>query len=90
MTDSSDVPQSDGDRSLVRAVARRLSELRFAVVDVETTGGASRRGHRVIDIGIVEVAGGQVTAEYESLVNPGRAVPPAITALTGITTDMVR
>lgn len=70
-------------------LGRPLSELSFAVVDVETTGGASRRGHRIIDIGIVEVAGGSITAEYESLVNPGRGVPPGITALTGITTDMV-
>lgn len=71
-------------------LGQRLSETRFAVVDVETTGGASWRGHRIIDIGIVEVAGGEVVAEYESLVNPGRGVPPAITSLTGITTDMVR
>lgn len=70
-------------------LGRPLSELSFAVVDVETTGGASWRGHRIIDIGIVEVSGGQITAEYESLVNPGRGVPPGITALTGITTDMV-
>lgn len=70
-------------------LGRPLSELSFAVVDVETTGGASGRGHRIIDIGIVEVAGGSITAEYESLVNPGRGVPPGITALTGITTDMV-
>src|SRR5690606_20886868 len=69
---------------------RPLPELSFAVVDVETTGGAAWRGHRIIDIGIVEVRGGAVVAEYETLVNPGRAVPPAIVALTGITTDMVR
>lgn len=71
-------------------LGRPLSELSFAVVDVETTGGASERGHRIIDIGIVEVVGGRVVAEYESLVNPGRSVPPGITALTGITTDMVQ
>jgi DNA polymerase-3 subunit epsilon len=70
-------------------LGRPLSELRFAVVDVETTGGASWRGHRIIDIGIVEVAGGRITAEYETLVNPGRRVPPGITALTGITGEMV-
>ena len=70
-------------------LGRPLSELRFAVVDVETTGGASWRGHRIIDIGIVEVFNGSITAEYETLVNPGRRVPPAITALTGITSGMV-
>jgi len=67
-----------------------LSDVPFAVVDVETTGGASWRGHRIIDISIVEVVGGAVVREYESLVNPGANIPPVITALTGITTAMVR
>ncbi len=67
----------------------RLDSVPFAVVDVETTGGAHWRGHRVIDLSIVEVLGGQITDEYETLVHPGRAVPPMITALTGITTDMI-
>jgi DNA polymerase III subunit epsilon len=66
-----------------------LSEVPFAVVDVETTGGASWSGHRITDISIVEVRGGQIVDEYETLVNPGRGVPPAIAALTGITTEMV-
>lgn len=67
----------------------RLDSVPFAVVDVETTGGAHWRGHRVIDLSIVEVLGGQIIDEYETLVHPGRAVPPMITALTGITTDMI-
>ncbi|MBT8487814.1 MAG: hypothetical protein HKN72_04950 [Gemmatimonadetes bacterium] len=67
----------------------RLDSVPFAVVDVETTGGAHWRGHRVIDLSIVEVLGGQIVEEYETLVHPGRAVPPMITALTGITTDMI-
>jgi DNA polymerase-3 subunit epsilon len=66
-----------------------LDEVPFAVVDVETTGGASWRGHRITDISIVEVRGGAIVDEYESLVNPGRRVPPMITALTGITDAMV-
>jgi DNA polymerase-3 subunit epsilon len=66
-----------------------LDTVRFAVVDVETTGGASWRGHRITDISVVEVLGGEIVAEYETLVNPGRSIPPMITALTGITTEMV-
>jgi DNA polymerase-3 subunit epsilon len=65
-----------------------LDTVPFAVVDVETTGGASWRGHRITDISIVEVLGGRIVDEYESLINPGRAIPPMITALTGITNDM--
>ncbi len=67
-----------------------LESVRFAVVDVETTGGAAWRGHRVTDISIVEVVGGEIVSEYESLVNPGRGIPPKITALTGISEEMVR
>ena len=66
-----------------------LDAVPFAVVDVETTGGAHYRGHRVIDVSIVEVLGGSIVDEYKTLVNPGRGVPPAITALTGITSPMV-
>lgn len=65
-----------------------LDQVRFAVVDVETTGGASWRGHRITDISIVEVLGGRIVDEYQTLVNPGRPIPPMITALTGITTAM--
>jgi DNA polymerase-3 subunit epsilon len=66
-----------------------LGEVSFAVVDVETTGGASWRGHRVIDISIVEVQNGRIVDEYETLVNPGQPIPPMIVGLTGITTEMV-
>lgn len=66
-----------------------LDTVRFAVVDVETTGGASWRGHRITDISVVEVMGGEIVDEYETLVNPHRPIPPMITALTGITSRMV-
>ncbi len=65
-----------------------LDEVPFAVVDVETTGGPSWRGHRITDIAIVEVRAGRIVDEYMTLVNPGRAIPPMITALTGITDAM--
>jgi len=66
-----------------------LSELRYAVVDVETTGGSFGRGHRLTDIAIYEVRGGVVEDEYRSLVNPGRTIPPHIEKLTGISNGMV-
>ena len=66
-----------------------LSELRFAVVDVETTGGSYGRGHRVTDIAIYEVHCGVVEDGYRSLVNPGRRIPRHIEVLTGITNGMV-
>jgi DNA polymerase III epsilon subunit family exonuclease len=66
-----------------------LGDVRFAVVDVETTGRGPWLGSRIVEIAIVEVHGGAIVDEYETLVNPGHAIPGAITALTGITTEMV-
>ena len=66
-----------------------LAELTFAVVDVETTGRASWGGHRIIEIAIVEVRGGAIVDEFETLVNPGQGIPAEITSLTGIGADAV-
>lgn len=67
-----------------------LRSLEYAVVDVETTGGA-RSGDRITEIAAVCVRGtGEVLEEYVSLVNPGRPIPPFITRLTQITDEMVR
>ncbi len=66
-----------------------LADLRYAVVDVETSGGPYRRGHRITEVAIYEVCAGMVADEYRTLVNPGRDIPPRIAALTGITDNMV-
>jgi len=66
-----------------------LRDVRFAVVDVETTGRGPWAGSRMIEIAIVEVAGGAIVDEYETLLNPGQGIPSAITLLTGITPAMV-
>lgn len=67
-----------------------LGDLRFAVVDVETTGTSPSLSDRVTEIAIVHVDRGTVAECYETLVNPGRAIPAAIVALTQITEEMVR
>lgn len=60
----------------------------YVVVDVETTGG--RPGaHRMTELGAVKIQGGQVISEFQTLLNPDRAIPPFITKLTGITDEMV-
>ncbi len=66
-----------------------LSEVAWAVVDVETTGGAASRGDRIIEVGVVHVDGGAVGTAYETLVNPGRPIPERIQRFTGITDAMV-
>jgi DNA polymerase-3 subunit epsilon len=59
------------------------------VVDVETTGGGWGRGDRITEIAVVHVDGGAIGAVYDSLVNPGRSIPPWVQGLTGITDAMV-
>ena len=68
-----------------------LDQLEYVVVDVETTGGAQIRGHRITEIAIVRVdANGKKTHEYATLINPGRSIPYPITKLTNISDEMVR
>ena len=60
----------------------------FVVVDLETTGG-SAAGDAITEVGAVKVCGGEVLGEFQTLVNPGRAIDPFVTVLTGITDAMV-
>lgn len=61
---------------------------RYAVVDIETTGGMPRRD-KITEIGIVIFDGQKILDQFSTLINPERSVPPSITRITGITTDMV-
>lgn len=66
----------------------------LAFVDLETTGGSALRD-RITEVGIVRVdavGGGQPpsVSEWSTLIDPEVSIPPAITALTGITNAMVK
>jgi DNA polymerase-3 subunit epsilon len=65
-----------------------LSETTFCVVDVETTGGSTADG-AITEVGAVKLRGGECLGTLQTLVNPGMAIPPEITVLTGITEAMV-
>jgi DNA polymerase-3 subunit epsilon len=65
-----------------------LREVTFVVVDLETTGGSPATS-AITEVGAVKVRGGEVIGEFQSLVNPGTAIPPFIAVLTGITDTMV-
>lgn len=60
----------------------------WVVVDLETTGLGARA--EITEIGAVRVREGRLCEEFSSLVRPVDPIPPAITALTGITPAMVR
>jgi DNA polymerase-3 subunit epsilon len=65
-----------------------LHAVTFVVVDLETTGG-SPATCAITEVGAVKYRGGECLGELHTLVNPGVAVPPLITVLTGITEAMV-
>ena len=70
------------------AGAGRLSDVEFAVVDVETTGLAAGR-HRLIEVAAVIVKDGQAGATFSQLINPERRIPQFIAQFTGISQYMV-
>ena len=44
------------------------------VLDFETTGLSPGAGDRAIEIGAVRIEGGEVTARFQELMNPGQRV----------------
>lgn len=63
-------------------------QARLAIVDVETTG-SDPVGDRITEIAVLHAEGGALTAQWSTLVNPGRPIPGVIQALTGISPEMV-
>ena len=63
-------------------------ELKYAIIDVETTG-MGIRGNRITEIAVLVHDGNKVIDRFHSLVNPECTIPFAITRLTGIDNHMV-
>lgn len=61
---------------------------KLVFIDLESTG-AHPVQDAITEIGMVEVAGGDVT-RWSTLVNPEVPIPPFVQKLTGITNEMVR
>ena len=62
--------------------------MRFAVVDIETTGGFPEQ-HGITEIAIVLMDGKEIEGKYSTLVNPHQPIPPFIANMTGISDAMV-
>jgi DNA polymerase-3 subunit epsilon len=60
----------------------------FAIVDIETTGGNAEQG-AITEIAVILHNGKEVEDRFCTLINPECSIPPYITALTGITQQMV-
>jgi DNA polymerase III epsilon subunit family exonuclease len=66
-----------------------MSELNFAVIDVETTGLFVKGSDRILEIAVLRLSPeGQILDRFETLVNPSRDVGP--TFLHGITAGDIK
>src|SRR5260370_26930322 len=66
-----------------------LERCRFAVVDVETSGVRFERGGRIVELAVAILEGGTIHLAWHALVDPGTALPPFVTRLTGITDGLL-
>ena len=66
-----------------------IEDAEFVVFDLETTGLSASRD-RMCEIGAVRVQALEIAETFETLVQPGVALPPTIARLTGIRDDELR
>ena len=76
-------------QATIDELGRPLAQTTFVVLDLETSGGAPHLGARITEIGAVKIRGGEVLAQFQTFINPDTPIPAFITALTGITDEMV-
>ncbi len=63
---------------------------REIVLDTETTGMDPEEGHRIVEIGCVELENHIPTGKYLQIyINPEREIPPEATAVHGITDEFI-
>src|SRR6185437_6607577 len=58
-------------------------DIPIALIDTETTG-RDAAADRIVEIGIVLGLRGEVTGRFSKLINPGRPIPPEVSAVHGI------
>lgn len=61
----------------------------YVALDLEMTG-LKPKEDKIIEIGAVLVEAGEICDTFSTLINPGRALDPEITELTGITGEALR
>lgn len=65
--------------------------MRRIALDTETTGLSPKDGHRIVEIGCVELDGNIPTGnEWHSYVNPDRTMPEAAFAVHGLSEDFLQ
>jgi len=76
-------------QSTIQDIGTPLRDIRFVVLDLETSGGAPHLGAAITEVGAVKVKGGEVLDTFSTLVNPRHPIPSYITDLTGIDDALV-
>ncbi len=70
------------------------SSLRFAVVDLETTGLYAATGDKIMEVGAVILEGEgarmRVKATAQAVVDPGCRIPREVAAITGMDDDTIQ
>ncbi|WPB84421.1 3'-5' exonuclease [Sediminicoccus rosea] len=61
----------------------------YVVFDLESTGLKPSRGDVLLSIGAVRLQDAAPVAEFQTLVEPGRAIPPESTRYHGLTREML-
>ena len=65
--------------------------MRQVILDTETTGLSAEQGHRIIEIGCVELVNRKLTGKhYHQYINPQREVEAGALAVHGITDEFLR
>ena len=63
---------------------KRPFEIPLVILDTETTGLHPWLGHRIVEIGAIRLENGQVVDTFNQVLDPGRKMDPAATAVNGI------
>lgn len=69
--------------------SRPLNDLEFVVFDLEAVTPKPLPA-KIIELAAYRVRGGEISAEFQTLVNPGVPLSPFIIQLTGLSDDMVK
>ena len=77
------------ERPIVEEADERPYDGPIVVLDFESTGLNTGKA-KIIEVGAVKLENGTVTETFEQLVDPGEALGPKITEITGITDAMLQ
>ena len=67
-----------------------LKDVKFAVLDTETTGLSPATGGKICELAISISQNGQKIEEFSTLLNPQMPMHPEVIAIHGITNEMVK